>query len=410
MLYTSKHSFLLSTFAVAAFATTASAQSFTEDFDLYPVGPLEGNAHSTGPIWHGWGGTNTNISLVSTNQSSSAPQSTEMVVGCDTVIDFDDTVGGNPMVAGKWTMTADLYIPGDFTGETFFIVLNEYDDPGTLLEWSIQVGFDGVTGQMVCDCGSAANFMAALIYDQWFECKWEIDLDGDWVDFYYDTGGVNLTTGYVWSGGVLGGSAYATTTIGAIDLYPDPTVTPVGNSVYIDNLNIVPVPDTGTAYCFGDISNPAGNVCPCSNFNDGSDADGAGCANAYFAAGAKLGASGVGSVTNDTVVLSGMRGQPNNSSMFFQANNNLDGNFVWLDNGVQCAGGGLIRLKVKMNGSGGDADSSPMVITTRSAQFNHVIQAGETLYYQWWYRETDDICQLDDDANTSNGYSITWVP
>jgi hypothetical protein len=171
-----------------------------------------------------------------------------------------------------------------------------------------------------------------------------------------------------------------------------------------------PPTEPGTAYCFADAGNSAGNTCPCGNFNDGSDPDGAGCANAYFAAGAKLGGSGTASITSDTVVLAGMRGQPSNSSMFFQANNNLDGALAWLDNGVQCAGGGLIRLKVKMNDGNGDALSSPMVITARSAQFNHVIQAGETLYYQWWYRETDDICQVDDDANTSNGYEITWTP
>jgi hypothetical protein len=166
----------------------------------------------------------------------------------------------------------------------------------------------------------------------------------------------------------------------------------------------------GTAFCFAHVGNPGGNVCPCGNENDNSDPDGAGCANAYFAAGAKLSGSGIASITNDTVVLAGTRGQPGNSSMFFQANNNLDGTLVWLDNGVQCAGGGLIRLKVKMNDGTGDALSSPMVITARSAQFNHVIVAGETLYYQWWYRETDDICQQDEDANTSNGYEITWTP
>jgi hypothetical protein len=177
----------------------------------------------------------------------------------------------------------------------------------------------------------------------------------------------------------------------------------------LDNIDVgLQTCDVGVAYCFGHLG--SSNICPCGNENDNSDPLGAGCANAYFSAGARLGASGIASITNDTVVLAGTRGQPSNSSMFFQANNNKDGAFIWLDNGIQCAGGGLIRLKVKMNDANGDAVSSPMVITARSAQFNHVIVAGETLYYQWWYRENDDICQADDDANTSNGYQITWTP
>jgi hypothetical protein len=157
--------------------------------------------------------------------------------------------------------------------------------------------------------------------------------------------------------------------------------------------------------CFG---NPGANTCPCGNYNDGSDPNGAGCANSTYAAGANLMASGTASVTGDTVLLLGTRSEPGNSGMFFQANNNLDGGGVWLDNGIQCAGGGLIRLKVKMSNGAGDSNSSPMVITVRSASFGHPISPGETLYYQWWYRENGDICGNNDDANTSNSYRITW--
>jgi hypothetical protein len=166
----------------------------------------------------------------------------------------------------------------------------------------------------------------------------------------------------------------------------------------------------GTAYCFGHVGNPSGNVCPCGNNNDGTDPLFAGCANSTYASGANLRAAGCPSISADTVLLTGVHAEPSNTSMFFQANNNLDGNSIYLDNGLQCAGGGLIRLKVKMNDAAGSADSGPMVITTRSARLGHTIQPGETLYYQWWYRETGDICGADDDANTSNGFEITWSP
>ena len=218
---------------------------------------------------------------------------------------------------------------------------------------------------------------------------------GDVDSFGFDNalgGGAYTFNGCYWFGG-YGGTALNPFTGHYMELQGDAAAAPT---------------EPGTAYCFGHLG--SGNICPCGNENDNSDTEGAGCANAYFAAGAKLGATGVASITADTVMFQGSRGQPSNSSMFFQANNNKDGAFIWLDNGVQCAGGGLIRLKVRLNDANGDVDSGNLVVTDRSAHFNHVIVAGETLYYQWWIRENADICQLDDDANTSNGYEITWTP
>jgi len=74
-------------------------------------------------------------------------------------------------------------------------------------------------------------------------------------------------------------------------------------------------------------------------------------------AGARLDASGTASITNDTLLLEGSRGPISNSTLFFQANNNLNGMGNYLDDGIRCAGGGLIRLKVKTTDSSGFADS-----------------------------------------------------
>jgi len=104
--------------------------------------------------------------------------------------------------------------------------------------------------------------------------------------------------------------------------------------------------------------------------------------------------------------------QPSNSSMFFQAENNLDGMNVFLGDGIRCAGGNLKRLKVKVNDLNGDADTIGTIITVRSAQLGYTIQSGDTLRYQWWYRDTNNPpCGLGvNDSNTSNGYEITWIP
>jgi hypothetical protein len=163
---------------------------------------------------------------------------------------------------------------------------------------------------------------------------------------------------------------------------------------------------TGTPYCFG--NSASGNPCPCGNDNDGTEPKG-GCQHDDSLAGARLDASGLPSVTNDTLVLAGARGPFNNSTLFFQANNNLDGNGAFLGDGIRCAGGGLIRLKVKSTDANGEANSMPAVITTRSAAFGHTIVAGETLYYQWWFRDSGgSLCGAE--SNTSNGLEITWIP
>jgi len=163
----------------------------------------------------------------------------------------------------------------------------------------------------------------------------------------------------------------------------------------------------GTPYCFG--RTDQGNACPCGNDNDGTDPLGAGCAHDDSPAGATLVASGVPSISADTLLLRGSRGPISNTSLFFQANNSLDGAGIFLGDGIRCAGGGLIRLEVKMTDAAGYADSSSMVVTTRSASFGHAISAGDTLYYQWWIHDAGGS-PCGTESNTSNGYAITWLP
>ena len=51
--------------------------------------------------------------------------------------------------------------------------------------------------------------------------------------------------------------------------------------------------------------------------------------------------------------------------------------------------------------------TSSRIISTRSATFGHVIAPGETLYYQWWIRDSGGSpCGAE--SNTSNGYAVTW--
>ncbi len=168
--------------------------------------------------------------------------------------------------------------------------------------------------------------------------------------------------------------------------------------------------DPGTPYCFG--SSGSGNVCPCANDNDGSDPDGAGCANGTHVSGAKLYGSGEASVSNDSLLLMGTRGEPGSASLFFQAANDLDGAGFYLGDGIRCAGGNLKRLKVRINDANGDADTIGTVISARSAQLGYTIQPGDVLRYQWWCADTiNPPCGMGiNGSNTSNGYEIVWYP
>ena len=166
------------------------------------------------------------------------------------------------------------------------------------------------------------------------------------------------------------------------------------------------IPEPGTAHCFGNAA--AGNPCPCGNDNDGTQPPG-GCRHDDSLAGARLEATGIASVTADTVILHGRRGPISNATLFFQGTTDLDGAGYSLGDGIRCVGGGVIRLALAWTDEQGEATSWPTSITTRSASLGHPITPGETLHYQWWIRDPGGS-PCGDESNTSNGYSITWGP
>jgi len=158
----------------------------------------------------------------------------------------------------------------------------------------------------------------------------------------------------------------------------------------------------GTPYCFGDGS---GTPCPCGNANDGSVPE-SGCANGVFASGAHLTGTGVASVGADTLVLSTSGQEPNNSGLYFQANNDLTPGLIWGD-GLQCAGGQLKRLGVRFADAGGYSDTSGYTQPISVKAGN--VMAGDTKYYQCWYRNpVNSPCASE--FNASNGYAVTWTP
>ncbi len=160
--------------------------------------------------------------------------------------------------------------------------------------------------------------------------------------------------------------------------------------------------EPGVGYCFGDGS---GAPCPCGNDNDGTVA-GAGCANGQYTSGALLTGTGTASLSNDTLVLIGQYTENNQSGLYFQANNDLSPGNLWGD-GLQCAGGGLKRLGVRFSDASGYSDTSAWATPISVKAGN--ITAGDTKYYQLWYRNPFNS-PCGNEFNASNGYAITWAP
>ncbi len=176
-----------------------------------------------------------------------------------------------------------------------------------------------------------------------------------------------------------------------------------GDAIRVDVPMVSTSGPPGVGYCFGDSG--SGTPCPCSNDNDGS-VPGSGCANGVFAAGAHLAGSGTASVSADTLVLTTTHLEPDNSGLYFQADNDLSPGVVWGD-GLQCAGGSLKRLQVRFADAAGTS-STTIGISARAGN----VTAGSTRRYQCWYRTTSNPpCGPGvNDFNSSNGYEVVWLP
>jgi hypothetical protein len=143
----------------------------------------------------------------------------------------------------------------------------------------------------------------------------------------------------------------------------------------------------GTAYCFGDGS---GTACPIANGGAGE-----GCANST-GSGAVLAASGSDSASADDLVLSASNLPDNEPGLYFQGNNSVNGgNGITFGDGLRCAGFEAKRLEVQTSAGGSSATAGSIVT-------KGLVNAGDTKFYQLWYRDGAGF-------NTSNGLEITWT-
>jgi len=179
---------------------------FSEDFEAYAAG--SGLAGQGG--WKGWGGDAAYGAPASDKFAFSGKNSVEVVGSADLVHEFAIT-------GGKVEFSAMQYIPSGTTGTTYFILMNQYDDPGATLDWSVQTEFR-LTDKVVHFWTGAET---PIVFDKWVEVKCVIDLDNNLLDYYYN--GAKISSG-VWDD-------TGHKTLQAIDLYGNGA-----SSVYYDDI------------------------------------------------------------------------------------------------------------------------------------------------------------------------------
>jgi len=204
------------------------------------------------------------------------------------------------------------------------------------------------------------------------------------------------SVGGAWSGAHALGVTYALHRVDNVPSGGSIAIT-IATGVGYGTLNgfqLVEHPVPPTSYCFG-----TGANCPCGN----AGAAGNGCASSVNPSGANLLATGVASVTSDTVRLQGS-GMPNSSCLYFQGTTQASVSF---GDGLRCASGVVIRLGTKTNMSG--VSRYPAVGDLSVSVRGLVPAAGATRNYQAWYRNAAAFCTAST-YNLTNGVSIAWQP
>ena len=98
---------------------------------------------------------------------------------------------------------------------------------------------------------------------------------------------------------------------------------------------------------------------------------------------------------------------PNSSALYFQGTTRTNGGAgnVFGD-GLQCAGGAVIRLGTKLNVAGKSQfpSGSDPLLSVRG-----MVTPGATRTYQVWYRNASAYCTTST-FNLTNGLELTWAP
>jgi hypothetical protein len=201
------------TVSLVALVPAAALADWQDGFEAYAPGT---SLHGVGG-WIGWNSDPAATAYVSNLYAHGGSNSVEITGLSDLVHRYSG------YTSGTWTYTTWMYIPNDFTGQTYFILTNTY--PATVNgHWSVQVTFQD--GQVV-NTGLSGGSLP-WIQGQWVEMNVVIDLANDMQIFYYNG---DVLYSAPWTTEQAPGGALA---IGAVDLYANGA-----SPVYYDDLSLV---------------------------------------------------------------------------------------------------------------------------------------------------------------------------
>jgi hypothetical protein len=209
----------------SVFITAANAQTITpvsgrlsrsvvwsENFDSYAAGTQLGGQGG----WHPWGDDPSANANVTNAQSRSPANSVDIYGTSDMVHEWTDINYHN------CTFSAWVYVPADFEGQNYLILLSVY--AGDSSKWDLQIYFNSET-LTLRDYDS--NNETPYNPGEWGHIRVEIDFINDWQHVYYND---VLWLSKGWTNGTSGGGILE---FGAIDLYANGAST-----VYWDDLSI----------------------------------------------------------------------------------------------------------------------------------------------------------------------------
>lgn len=176
-------------------------------------------------------------------------------------------------------------------------------------------------------------------------------------------------------------------------------------------LDALDVPDTLDAYARGaaassfvDACEGTLGTCPCGNVG----ASGHGCASSAVADGARLIATGVPSVTTDTLVLTCAGIPTSAAAIFLQApTSSPSAAAPTFGDGTLCLAGNLLRLRTRTARSG--VAQLGIAGDPRVSALGAVPPLGATVHYQTVYRNAASFC-TSATSNASNSIATSWTP
>jgi hypothetical protein len=140
--------------------------------------------------------------------------------------------------AGWWEYTTNVFVPTAYTGDTYFILMNQYGNAGPF-NWSIEYKINGTNNTFSDDYtnGTAVpsggntrvGVNAALIRGAWTQIRVDFDLTNNYMQAFYNGAAI--------SNGSWKTSATSTLTLAAVDLFAD-----TGTSVFYDNASLRQIP------------------------------------------------------------------------------------------------------------------------------------------------------------------------